>query len=43
LRKGFLALAEAEPDRFRKIAVQQEMEETHLLVVEIVEGFLEDR
>ncbi len=43
LRKGFLELAEAEPDRFRKIAVQQEMEETHLLVVEIVEGFLEDR
>jgi len=43
LRKGFLELAEAEPDRFRKIAVQQEMEETHMLVVEIVEGFLKGR
>jgi dTMP kinase len=43
LRKGFLELAEAEPDRFRKIAVQQEMEETHGLVVEIVERFLKER
>ncbi len=43
LRKGFLELAEAEPDRFRKIAVQQEMEETHGMVVEIVEGFLKER
>jgi dTMP kinase len=43
LRKGFLELSAAEPDRFRKIAVQQEMEETHGMVVEIVEGFLKDR
>ena len=43
LREGFLELAEAEPDRFRKIAVQQGMEETHKMVVEIVEGFLKER
>ena len=43
LREGFLELAAAEPDRFRKIAVQQEMEETHQMVVEIVERFLQGR
>ncbi len=43
LREGFLELADAEPDRFRKIAVQQEMDETHELVVEIVERFLQGR
>lgn len=43
LRKGFLELSEAEPDRFRKIAVRQEMEETHGLVVEMVERLLRDR
>jgi dTMP kinase len=43
LRDGFLELAEAEPERFRKIAVQQDMDETHRMVVEIVEGFLKER
>jgi len=43
LRDGFLELADAEPGRFRKIAVQQDMEETHKLVVEIVERFLKER
>lgn len=43
LRRGFLDLAEAEPVRFRKIGVQQELEETHKLVVDIVEKFLKER
>jgi len=43
LRDGFLELASAEPDRFEKIAVQQDMEATHKMVVEIVEDFLKER
>ncbi len=40
LRKGFLQLAEEEPERFRVIAVQEEMEETQRLVREAALSFL---
>ncbi|MDP8215149.1 MAG: dTMP kinase [Candidatus Euphemobacter frigidus] len=40
LREGFLKLAEAEPERFRKITIQEDVETTHKLIVEIVKEFL---
>ena len=43
LRKGFLQLAEEEPQRFRVIPVQEEMEETQKLVCQAALSFLKDR
>ena len=43
LRKGFLEMAAREPERFRKIEVQEDVEATQRLVIKIVEEFLKDR
>lgn len=40
LRKGFFEIASQDPDRFRKIEVQEDVEATQKLVIEIVEEFL---
>ncbi|MFH1037592.1 MAG: dTMP kinase [PVC group bacterium] len=43
LRKGFLELAEKEPERFRMIPVQGNIEAAQRLVIGIVEEFLKSR